>query len=259
MKKEPITLPCQGCSSELGFDVSMAYQPIVDCDDGSVFAYEALVRGVNGEPAGQILERVTDENRFAFDQRCRMRAVETAAALGLTTKLSINFMPNAVYEPTRCLQTTLSAAARAGFPVEQIIFEATEEDRVRDPGRLKTILSTYRHHGFLTAIDDFGSGYAGLNLLADFQPDIIKLDMVLVRGIDANRARQAIIGGIMNIARLLGIRVIAEGVETRAEFETLRTAGVSLMQGYLFAKPGFQCLPPVEPSVPGLALQRRSG
>jgi len=237
----------------------MAYQPIVDCDDGSVFAYEALVRGVDGEPAGEVLKRVTDANRFAFDQRCRMRAVEIAAALGLTTKLSINFMPNAVYEPTRCLQSTLSVAARAGFPVEQIIFEATEEDRVRDPERLKTILSTYRHHGFLTAIDDFGAGYAGLNLLADFQPDIVKLDMALIRGIDANRARQAIVGGIMSIARLLGIRVIAEGVETRDEMETLRAAGVSLMQGYLFAKPGFQSLPPLNPSLPSFGLQRRSG
>lgn len=259
MISKPPAFSCQGCASDLGFDFSMAYQPIVDVEDASVFAYEALVRGGNGEPAGVVLERVTDANRFAFDQRCRVRAVETAAALGMTTKLSINFMPNAVYEPTRCLQSTLTAASRAGFPVEQIIFEATEEDRVRDPERLKSILRTYRHHGFLTAIDDFGSGYAGLSLLADFQPDIVKLDMALVRGIDTSRARQSIVSGIMSIARMLGIRVIAEGVETRDELLALRDVGITLMQGYLFAKPGLQALPAVNGAVLTSHAQAKTG
>ncbi len=86
-------------------------------------------------------------------------------------------MPNAVYEPSRCLRTTLDAARRTGFPVENIIFETTEDERVHDAEYLKQIFVTYRQEGFKTAIDDFGAGYAGLNLLADFQPDIVKLDM----------------------------------------------------------------------------------
>lgn len=257
MNKDQPTPSCAGCATALDFAFSVAFQPIVDLQDESIFAYESLVRGVNGEPAGSILSKVTSTNRFAFDQQCRVRAVEAAAALGMTAKLSINFMPNAVYEPSRCLQTTLATAARVGFPVERIIFEATEEDRVKDPERLKRILKAYRHHGFLTAIDDFGSGYAGLNLLADFQPDIIKLDMALIRGIDTSRARLSIVNGLMSIARMLSIRVIAEGVETRAEMEVLRDAGISLMQGYLFAKPGFETLPSVDFSALTSSTQAR--
>src|SRR5689334_15201722 len=108
---------CEGCKTTLDFDLSMAFQPIVDVAQRSIFAYEALVRGTDGAGAASILSRVTDDNRYAFDQRCRVRAVELAASLGMTTKLSINFMPNAVYEPTRCLRTTLEAARTNNFPV----------------------------------------------------------------------------------------------------------------------------------------------
>ena len=234
---------CEGCSAPLDFDISMAFQPIVDLRDGSVYAYEALVRGLDGEPARTILDQVTDANRFAFDQRCRVRAVELAAKLGVTCRLNINFMPNAVYEPNRCLRSTFEAAASFGFPIERIVFETTEDERVRDPAHLKAIMAAYKHQGFMTAIDDFGAGYAGLNLLAEFQPDIVKLDMALVRGIDTNLPRQAIIAGILGICRMLDVRVIAEGIETVGEMQTLRDLGVELMQGYLFARPAFEELP----------------
>lgn len=241
---------CEGCSAPLGFDISMAYQPIIDLFDGSVFAYEALVRGVDGASAASVLARVNDTNRFAFDQTCRVRAVELAAKLGIDTRVSINFMPNAVYEPNRCLRTTLAAAARAGFPADRIIFETTEDDRVRDPVHFRSILVAYKQQGFLTAIDDFGAGYSGLSLLAEFQPDIIKLDRELIRGIDDDRPRQAIVAGMVGICRMLGIKVIAEGIERPEEMTALATLGVTLMQGYLFARPGFETLP--QPEFPGL-------
>ncbi|MTD96119.1 EAL domain-containing protein [Hyphomicrobium sp. xq] len=238
---------CQGCTgAHLDLDISMAFQPIVDVADRSVFAHEALVRGIDGAPAADMLRRVNDENRYAFDQLCRVRAVEMAAALGMTSMLSINFMPNAVYEPSRCLRTTLEAALRTGFPVERIIFETTEDERVEDAAYLKQIFATYRAQGFKTAIDDFGAGYAGLNLLADFQPDIVKIDMALIRGIDRDRARQTIVGALAAVGQLLGIRVIAEGVEEAREALVLRHLGITLMQGYLFARPAFEALPPVD-------------
>jgi EAL domain-containing protein (putative c-di-GMP-specific phosphodiesterase class I) len=237
---------CQGCTgSHLDFDISMAFQPIVDIADRSVFAYEALVRGIDGAPAADMLRRVNDENRYPFDQLCRVRAVEMAAALGMTSMLSINFMPNAVYEPSRCLRATLEAALRTGFPVERIIFETTEDERV-DDAYLKQIFATYRAQGFKTAIDDFGAGYAGLNLLADFQPDIVKIDMALIRGIDRDRARQTIVSALAAVGQLLGIRVIAEGVEEAREALVLRHLGITLMQGYLFATPAFEALPRVD-------------
>ncbi|MCK9910027.1 EAL domain-containing protein, partial [Microbacteriaceae bacterium K1510] len=161
----------------MDFDISMAFQPIVDVEARQIYAYEALVRGTDGASAASVLSKVNEQNRYAFDQRCRVRAVELAAALGMTARLSINFLPNAVYEPSHCLRTTLEAAHRTGFPVDRIIFETTEQERVVDPEYLKRIFATYRSAGFKTAIDDFGAGYSGLNLLADFQPDIIKIDM----------------------------------------------------------------------------------
>lgn len=239
-------LDCNACQTPLDFDITMAFQPIVDLETRSIYAYEALVRGADGSSAASILARVNDENRYAFDQRCRVRAVELAAALGMTSMLSINFMPNAVYEPSHCLRSTLEAAQRMNFPPERIIFETTEDERIVDPAYLKQIFATYRLAGFKTAIDDFGSGYAGLNLLADFQPDIIKIDMGLVRNVAGDRARQAIVGALAAVGNLLGIRVIAEGVERKSEALVLRHLGITLMQGYLFAKPALEALPSVD-------------
>ncbi|MGD8175406.1 EAL domain-containing protein [Marinimicrobium sp. ARAG 43.8] len=159
--------------------------------------------------------------------------------------LSINFLPNAVYNPERCLRTTLQAAREYGFPIERIMFEFTEAEQVKDNLFLKEIVEHYKMQGFTTAIDDFGSGYAGLGLLADFQTSIIKLDMGLIRNIDSHKARQAIIHNCLNLFRDLNIVPLAEGIETEEEMRWLRDAGVELMQGYLFAKPGFECLPEV--------------
>ena len=97
----------------------------------------------------------------------------------------------------------------------------------------------------MVALDDFGAGYNGLGLLANFQPDLIKLDMHLIRGVNSSPARQAIIAGIMSIARTLDIQILAEGVETEDELMVLRSAGINLFQGYLFAKPMTGGLPKV--------------
>jgi len=234
-----------GQDAALDFEISMAFQPIVDVEQRNIFAYEALVRGTDGAPAESILARVTDSNRHAFDQRCRVRAVELAAALGMQEALSINFMPGAVHEPARDLRGTLETALRSGFSVSQIILETTE-DHGSDDELLRNIFSTYRMHGFKTALDGFGAGYADLNLLADFQPDFLKIDAGLVEGIERDRARQTIVGAIAAIGTLLGIRVIAKGIEDARAASVLHHLGINLMQGYLFAEPGFERLPQVD-------------
>ena len=232
--------PCGECRTPLGFEISMALQPIVNTTTRQVFAQEALVRGPEGQGAAEVLAKVTDENRYQFDQTCRVAAVSLAARLGVQSLLSINFLPNAVYQPERCLRTTLDAAIQFGFPVERIVFEITESEQVADSAHLRSIVAHYRARGFRTAIDDFGAGYSGLNLLAELQTDFLKLDMALVRNIDRDRARRAIVNGVLHVCRDLGIAPIAEGVETRAELDTLQGLGIELFQGYLFARPAFE-------------------
>ncbi len=244
------TVSCQGCRNGDDFPIAftMAFQPIVDVTAGKIWGYEALVRGAGGEGAYTVLSAVTEENRYAFDQACRVKAIELAGAhIGDgDAKLSINFMPNAVYEPRACIKATLGAAARTRFDPRRLMFEFTENERMDDVGHVSHIVSEYRRMGFTTALDDFGAGYAGLSLLAQFQTDLIKVDMELLRGIEASQAKQAIVGGLVQIARSLNIKLLAEGVETEAELQVLKAAGIDLFQGYYFAKPmveTFQTLP----------------
>ena len=238
---------CQGCRDGAGFTApfSMAFQPIVEAASGAVFAFEALVRGPEGQGAYEVLSKVDDDNRYAFDQACRVKAIETATRVGLIdtgAALSINFMPNAVYEPTGCIRLTLAAARRTGFPPERLIFEFTENERL-DHDHVGRILTTYRKMGFRTAIDDFGAGFSGLTLLAKWQPDIVKLDMELVRGIDRDRVRRALVRSVVRACDEIGVTVLAEGIETPDEAAVLGELGATLHQGYAYARPGFESLP----------------
>jgi len=243
-------MACEGCTTapKLDLDFSMAFQPIYDAGAGRVWGYEALVRGLDGEGAYEVLSKVSPEQRYRFDQDCRVKAIELASRLfpsGEELMLSINFMPKAVYEPAACLRATLQAARKFSFPMSSIMFEFTENEEVADPAHLTNIITEYRKHGFTTALDDFGAGHAGLGLLSEFQPDLIKIDMKLIRGIDTSPARRAVVAGIVGIAKELDITLLAEGIETEAEFRVLEAAGIRLFQGYWFAKPAFEELPPV--------------
>jgi EAL domain-containing protein (putative c-di-GMP-specific phosphodiesterase class I) len=246
-------MACIGCRDGADFAgaITMALQPIVNVTTGEVFAQEALVRGAGGSPAADVLGSVTEQNRYAFDQLCRVRAIETASRLGvaeLGQHLSVNFLPNAVYEPRACIRLTLATAMKQSFPLDRIIFEFTEGERLDVPHVLN-ILRSYRAMGFKTAIDDFGAGYAGLTLLAEFQPDFVKLDMELIRALDRSSAKQVVVRNTIRMLVEMNVTPICEGVETEAEFEILRNLGVELMQGYLFARPALEALSP--PHWPG--------
>ena len=238
---------CARCSGSvtLDFDFTMAFQPIINCKTQQIFGYEALVRGLNNESAYTIISKVNDDNRYLFDQLCRVKAIALAAELKLDSMLSINFLPKAIYQPERCIRTTLAAAKEYGFSTDKIMFEFTEVEKIEDTGFVKRIVEYYRQSGFKTAIDDFGSGYAGLGLLAEFQTNIVKIDMELIRNIERDRARQSILTHCLALFKDLNITPLAEGIETKEEMHWLQTAGVELMQGYLFAKPGFESLPVV--------------
>ena len=240
-------LGCRECreGAGLGFSFTMAFQPILRLSRREVFAHEALVRGQGGEDACEVFRHVNVDTRYQFDQACRVKAIELASRLGVPGYVSINFMPNAVYRPELCIRTTLAAARTYDFPVEKIIFEFSEGERVEDHGHLREIVQHYHQRGFLTAFDDFGAGYSGLKLLADVATDLVKLDMALVRGLPADPRRQKILRHVVSLCADLGAQLIAEGVETRDELRFLQDEGIDLFQGHLLAKPAFEALPEI--------------
>ncbi len=232
--RDPLPRPVR--SAEL-FPFTMAFQPIVSA--AGVFAQEALVRGPAGESAESILSQVHRGNLFAFDQAARVKAISLAAELALGTQLrvAINFIPGAVGHSQFSVQQSIETAERVGMDPSRIIFEIAEGEKVSDRQRLVDIFREYRRCGLQTAIDDFGAGYAGLELLAEFQPDMVKLDMMLIRSIESRSACRTIVRSVVALCGDLGILTIAEGVETRAEFQVLQELGVELFQGHLFARP----------------------
>jgi EAL domain-containing protein (putative c-di-GMP-specific phosphodiesterase class I) len=244
--QENLSSGCKQCHAPLGFDFSFAFQPIVDLENRRVFGYEALVRDLQDQTAGTVLRRVNDDKRYAFDQACRVKAIALASQLQIDCVLSINFLPNAVYEPKHCIQSTLRAAKQFGFPVKNIMFEVTESEHVADPQHLTKIFQYYQTQGFVTALDDFGAGHAGLNMLAHFLPNVLKLDIELVRNIDRDHTKQIIAKHLLKMCQELKITVLAEGVERIEEVHFFYDRGVRLMQGYFFAKPLFEALPTVD-------------
>lgn len=236
------------CGAGLDFDFSFAFQPVVDAQAGGVLAYEALVRGLNGEGALQVLDRVSRKNMYRFDQACRVKAVKLAAELGMDSRLCINFMPNAVYKAETCIQTTLAAAKQYEFDTSRLIFEFTEVENLTDTDHLIDIIDAYEEMGFSIALDDYGAGYSRMNLLTDTTPQFLKLDMSLIRDVEKHPRKQAVIEGILLTNYRLGIGTIAEGIETEAEYQWCRSAGIRYFQGYLLARPGFETLP--DPYIP---------
>ncbi|WP_208721800.1 EAL domain-containing protein [Leptospira mtsangambouensis] len=240
--KVPKLYSCAECRNGAGLDFSftMAFQPIVDWNKKTIYSHEALVRGTKGESAYSILSKVNSNNRYQFDQSCRIKAIQLASQIRIPSYLNINFLPNAVYQPETCIRATLEASKEYRFPLDRLVFELTEGEEVQDHDHIINIFKTYQQYGFLTAIDDFGSGYSGLNLLAKFQPDLIKLDMELIRNIHLNSVAQKLTKAIANVCQEIGIAVIAEGVETNEELKVLVDMGISFYQGYLFSKPAFE-------------------
>jgi len=236
------TLPTAPPSAAPAF--SYAFQPIVDTVAREVFSYEALIRGPANEPAFRVLEQVADDLKHQFDQDSRIQAIAVAARLGLECNLNLNFLPRSLELCADAIGNTCKAATQHRLPLERIILEVTEGEVIHDPKEFAALLNEYRGMGIKLAIDDFGAGYSGLNLLAEFQPDHVKIDMYLVRGIERNGPRQAIVRGIAQVCEDLGIDVIAEGVETLQEFRWFEDHGIRLFQGYLFAKPAFESFPP---------------
>lgn len=222
---------------------TFAYQPIIDLAERRLVGYEALVRGTDNAPAADVLQRVPLGDITAFDEDARRTAIGLASRLGLKSRLHLNVMPHTRAGSPLTLDSTLETARRCGIDPSQLVLEIKHEASINDPRSLAAWLQDYRAQGVRIGIDDFGSGHAGLALLDHYQPEVISLSMWLVRAIEGHGPRQAILRGLVQTCGDLGIDIIAKGVETQAEFAWLRSEGINLFQGHLFALPGFESLP----------------
>lgn len=224
------------------------FQPIVNATTQEVFGYECLLRGVDHDGALILPKTLFDmaataDMLFYLDREARIIALRSACNHGIDKHIFINFNPTSIYDPAYCLQTTYDALQSCNIDKTKIIFEVVESQHIGDITHTLNILDSYRENGLKVALDDLGAGFASLNLLRQLQPDFVKLDMDLIKGIHLDHYKQVIVEKILEMAQRLNITTIAEGVECEAEKEWLVKANVSLLQGYLFGKPAAEISP----------------
>jgi EAL domain-containing protein (putative c-di-GMP-specific phosphodiesterase class I)/ActR/RegA family two-component response regulator len=213
----------------------MAYQPIVSSSGRTVFAYEALLRSrePNLPHPGAVLDAAERLGRVHELGRCiRAKAIEPLAHIGDGVHLFLNLHPSDLLDAE--LYSPQSPLAQVASRVVLEITERAALDRVRD---IRARIGALRKLGFRIAIDDLGAGYAGLTSFALLEPDIVKLDMALVRDLHKEPTKQTLVRTMITMSKELGILVTGEGVENTEEREALARAGCDLMQGYLFARP----------------------
>jgi EAL domain-containing protein (putative c-di-GMP-specific phosphodiesterase class I) len=174
---------------------------------------------------------------FNLDRQCRESAIRFASKNGIDKNIFINFLPSAIYNPEFCLRDTVKWASDLDFNPDNIIFEVVETEDVEDTEHLKQILQFYKDKGFRTALDDVGSGYASLSLFASLRPNIIKIDIDIVRDVHISDFKQAVAKALKIMADESGCKVLAEGIETKEEFDWFKNLGVDYAQGYYLAKP----------------------
>ena len=218
--------------------VAIAFQPIVDATSATVWGYEALTRGADGRNYPQMVAGMDERKRMAFDKLTILKALREAARLGLVNggaKITLNVRPTVDHAAVDAAFVA-RAAKHYGIPTASIVLELTEDAKLSCDDFLK-VMAMHREHGIATGIDDFGSGYSGLNVLATCGADMVKLDRHLVHGIDSDPKKQIIVESFTRLCSRLGSVVVAEGVETQREAEMLREQGIQLMQGYYFGRP----------------------
>lgn len=223
--------------------ITSQFQPIVYTEDTSrVFGQEALLRGLAEDGSlimpGKFFPLAASAGILVqLDLMGRRSAIREAMRYQIKDHIFINFSPTSIYDPASCLRSTMKAIDEAGIAHKQVIFEVVESDHIEDINHLKSILDVYREAGFLMALDDFGAGYSNLNLLNELRPDLIKLDMGLIRNVHTDPYKAMVTEKIFEITRNLNIKTVAEGIECREEFEWVKERGATFVQGYLISKP----------------------
>jgi EAL domain-containing protein (putative c-di-GMP-specific phosphodiesterase class I)/DNA-binding response OmpR family regulator len=218
--------------------VYMEYHPIIITRNEQIYGYEALARGAKRElRSPEVLFEVAAEANLLWElgRLLRTRAIEgISKTIRDDQFLFLNVDPHDFDDP---LFREIDPAALGIENLNHIVLEITERTAIKDYPRFQEYLADFRERGFRFAVDDAGSGYAGLGSIANLAPDYIKLDISLISNIDTNFLKQNLVETMVTFAENQGAQVIAEGVERREEFETIRDLGVHLTQGFLFHRP----------------------
>ncbi|MGE5630975.1 MAG: EAL domain-containing protein [Caulobacteraceae bacterium] len=217
------------------------FQPIVSLSNGATIGYEALTRG----PAGGRYERpdnlfgaASEHNMlWELEYLCRQKAIERAKDMPAGEKLFINVDPKVILDERYKIGFTKELLSSNHIDPTDIVFEITEKTCINDYNGFLKVINNYISQGYTVAIDDTGAGYSGLRMLAEINPQYIKIDMELVRNIEKKAINRALIKALSEFAYATGIHVIAEGIETPDELNTLIGLGIEYGQGFLFRKP----------------------
>ena len=223
--------------------IKPVFQPIVSLLDGAIIGYEALSRVT--EPK----EIVSSEELFTLagiygkvwelEQLCRVKILEKYHSFEIPNhiKLFINVNPMVIHDSNFHAGFTKGTLSKYGIHLEDVVYEVTERNAADDIKGFKDTIRHYKSQGYTIAVDDAGSCYSGLNLICDIAPHYLKLDMSLIKGIQENRIKRAMVKSLVEFANLTDSQLIAEGIETKEELETLLKLGVHNGQGFYLCKP----------------------
>ena len=219
-------------------NIQFAFQPIVDTFKGRVSTIEALIRSDDGRYPEAILDSLHGDEKYKFDLESKAIAIaQGAKLLNPSQSLSVNLCPGAITHMPNVADYLCSLLNQHKLKPKQLVLEVTETEIISESAAFYDVIARIRSRGIQIAIDDFGAGYAGLSLLADFSPDIIKLDRKITTGIHEDGHRQAITEAVLEFGNAMGIPLVVEGVETMEEWLWLQHVGVQRFQGFLFARP----------------------
>lgn len=223
--------------------IETAFQPIVETASGAVFGYESLMRGHDrlgfASPL-DLLDRAHEAGQLlALEHMVNSRALAAFAALPdfASRTLFVNLDSRLVTDASDVVDRLSGHLKRAGIPASSICFEISERFDNGSMPEFGTLIARLRQEGFKLAIDDFGAGHSGMKALCDHPFDYLKIDRHFMSGLDADARKRHLVKSTVNLAHVLGIRVIAEGVETEAEFVACRDCGCDLVQGWYIARP----------------------
>lgn len=228
------------------------FQPIVSLKQNppEVLGFEALTRGPRKsqyESPLKLFDQAEKENcLYQMERMARKYAMKRFSdQFQKCQKLFINLDPNIIYDPSIRRGNTIQFMEEFNVSQNQIIFEVTERNEIKDHDAMRQALEHYRKQGFRVAIDDVGTGYSNLELIARLRPEFVKIDMSIVRDIHCNQSHSYLVETISDFANRIDANLIAEGIECKEELEALRSFGIQFGQGYFLGKP-----------TPGISLSR---